>query len=319
MHRWPLVLAGDGERIDARGPQLLDGGEVLVPRRRRRRDAGLLEERLVVPEADHAHVPGHAVLLAVVVVDAHGTGVDRVLPVGDVGGDVLEQAGVGLGGHDAAAPRLEQVRIVGSGRRGQLRLERLVLEDGDLDGDVRVFRHVGVGGGLEVGLAGVAGRDVPPVDGDGLAARGGRCRRFRRGAGRRSGRGRGGRGRGGGSSRAASTAARCEDEQCGRQKDRNPRAGSHWPSLLVVPGRVTARERARWAMTSPPMQSSAHPVVAGRVPRARSRPAREEESGGDGIGGQPHRSCRLSDAPRSVAVSSSKVAERRSILSARSM
>ena len=56
--------------------------------------------------------------------------------------------------------------------------------------------------------------------------------------------------------------------------------GSHWPSLLVVRGRVTARERARWGMTSPPMRSSARPVVAGYVPRARSRPAREEESGG---------------------------------------
>ena len=41
--------------------------------------------------------------------------------------------------------------------------------------------------------------------------------------------------------------------------------GFSWPSLLVVPEHVTARERAWWAMTSPPMRSSAHSVVAGRV------------------------------------------------------
>ncbi len=189
--------------------------------------------------------------------------------------------------------------------RRELRLERVVLEDGDLDGDVRVRGHEVVGHACQSDLPGslllmchqsivtgsppaaadAGASDAAPADGaaaDGAA----------------------------GGSRAASTAARCKDDRCGRQKDRNAMAGSHWPSLLVVPGRVTARERARWGMTSPPMRSSARPVVAGHVPRARSRPAREEESGGDGIGGQPLRSCRSSDAPRSVAVSSSKVAER---------
>ena len=63
----------------------------------------------------------------------------------------------------------------------------LVLENGDLDLDVRVRRRVGVGDRLEVGLAGIAGRDVPPVDRHGCArgGGGGRGRALGGAAGRR--------------------------------------------------------------------------------------------------------------------------------------
>ena len=173
VHRRPLVLARDGKRGHAGRLELRDGGEELVPGRRRGGDAGLLEEVLVVPEADHAHVPRDPVLDALVLVDAHRTRVDRVLPGGHRGGDVLEQAGVGLGGHGPAAPRLEEVGIGVRRGRGELGLEGLVLEDRDVDLHVGVGGRVGVGDGLEVGLAGLAGGDVPPVDGDRLG-RGGR-------------------------------------------------------------------------------------------------------------------------------------------------
>ena len=110
--------------------ELADGGQELVPGRRRGGDAGLLEEVLVVPEADHPEVVRDAVLLAVDLVDAHGAGVHRVGPRRHVGGDVLDQAGRDLLGEAAAAPRLEEVRRGAGLHLGRdLGLERLVLED----------------------------------------------------------------------------------------------------------------------------------------------------------------------------------------------
>ena len=123
---------------------------------------------LVVPEADHAHVPRDAVLLALVLVDAHGARVDRVLPGRDVGGDVLEQAGVGLLGHAAAAPRLEQVGDVAAPGSS---VASLVL-NASFSRTVILIVTLGcaavvvVGDRLEVGLARVVVRDVPPVDRD---------------------------------------------------------------------------------------------------------------------------------------------------------
>ena len=95
-----------------------------------------------------------------------------------------------------------------------------------------------------------------------------------------------------------------------------------WFSLAKPPRGTWTRHGAGAGTVGDDISSEAIICTPGRCrafPRARSRPAREEESGGDGIGGQPHRSCRSSDASRSVAVSSSKVAERRSILSAAPM
>ena len=93
-------------------------------------------------------------------------------------------------------------------RRGELGLERLVLEDRDVDLDVRVGRHVGVGDPLEDGLARVAGGDVPPLDGD------------RRGAPRMRGR------RGGRQPRAAVDGLRPWRRGRGSPRSRR-RAGGH--------------------------------------------------------------------------------------------
>ena len=82
----------------------------------------------------------------------------------------------------------------------------------------------------------------------------------------------------------------------------NPSTGSHWPKPPLGTGRVTTRERALWAMTSPPMRSSVRP---------RSRPGRPtsaippRQGGGvwrGGIGGSLVRSSPiLSTDNRSVA------------------
>ena len=181
----PGVLAGQSDRGDALGLQGLDGREELVPRRGRRGDAGVLERLRVVPEADEAEVERDAVVLAVDLVHAEGARVDRVLPGRDVGGDVLDQAGLDLLAETAAAPRLEQVRHVALlEQRRQLGLERLVLVDLDVDLDVRVRRHVLVGEGLPQAEARIAVLDVIPGDGDRLCG----LRRLGARSGRRSGR-----------------------------------------------------------------------------------------------------------------------------------
>ena len=159
--------------------ELADVGEQLVPGGRRGRDPGLREERLVVPEADHPEVVRDAVLLAVDLVDAHGSGIHGVRPVRDVGGDVLDEAGRDLLGETAAAPRLEDVRRGAGLHRGRdLGLERLVLEDRLIDGHVGMRRHVLAREGLEQRLARIVDLEVPPLDGDGLG-RGLRWRRLR--------------------------------------------------------------------------------------------------------------------------------------------
>ena len=167
MHRRPLVLARDGKRDGAGRLQLGDVGQEVSPRRGGSSDAGRLEEGLVVPDADHSHVPGNAVLLALVGVDPQGTWVDRVLPGRDVRRDVLELARVGLSGHGSAAPRLEEIgHVAGLQLSRELGLEGLVLQNRDLDGHVRMGRVVGVSDRLEHRLAWIRSCDVPPVDRD---------------------------------------------------------------------------------------------------------------------------------------------------------
>ena len=78
--RRPLVLARQGDRGDPGGLELLDGVEELGPGGGRRGDAGLGEQRLVVPEADHAEVERHAVLLPSIWYGSAAPGVERVDP-----------------------------------------------------------------------------------------------------------------------------------------------------------------------------------------------------------------------------------------------
>ena len=84
--------------------------------------------------------------------------------------------------------------------------------------------RVGVGNRLEVGLAGFAGRDVPPVDGDRLGR--GRCGCGSRGRRRCAGRGDRRRVRRRASGTGAERKRRAGDER------RESLTGSHWPGLL---------------------------------------------------------------------------------------
>ena len=171
--RRPLVAGPDGDRRDARVLELLHHVEELVPRRRRRFDAGLGEEVLVVPEPDHAEVERDAVLLAVDVVEPDRARVEVADEPRRLLGDVLHEAGVDLLAQTAAAPRLEQVGDVTGLEVGLKRgLERLVLEDVDLDRHVRVHGHELVGHRLPVRQARIVVLDVPPADRDRLGVAG---------------------------------------------------------------------------------------------------------------------------------------------------
>jgi hypothetical protein len=84
--------------------------------------------------------------------------------VGDVGGDVLDQAGVDLLLEHAAAPRGEDVgRVARLRDRGQLGLVRLVLQDRGLDRDVRVLGLELLGALRPERLERLGGREVPPL------------------------------------------------------------------------------------------------------------------------------------------------------------
>jgi hypothetical protein len=168
-HARPLVLLADRDRRDVRALQLLDVAQEVVPGRGRVGDPGLLEELLVVPDPHEAEVVGDPVLLAVDLVETHAGGIEGVDPRLGGLGDVLDEPGVGLLLERAAAPRLEEVRrLAGLHVRRELGLERLVLEDRDLDLDVGMSRHVLVGGVLPDRLQRIVVGDVSPVDRDGL-------------------------------------------------------------------------------------------------------------------------------------------------------
>ena len=129
----------------------------------------------VVPETDHAHIPRHAVVLALVAVDTQGTGRKAITPcrIGfEVRSNVLQQASFDLLIKRAAAPTLEDIRgIAGLHHGGELGLEGFIFEDGDLDGDIRMRSHIIIGHLLPVGEARVLGCDMPPGNGDGFTSR----------------------------------------------------------------------------------------------------------------------------------------------------
>ena len=175
-HAGPLVLLADGDRRDARALQLLDVAQELVPGGRRAVDPGLLEELLVVPDPHEAEVVGDPVLLVADLVEPDARGIEGVDPRLGGLGDVLDEARVGLLLERAAAPRLEDVRRLARLHvRRELGLERLVLEDRDLDLDVGMGGHVLVGRVLPDRLQRIVVGDVPPVDRDGLVRARLRC------------------------------------------------------------------------------------------------------------------------------------------------
>ncbi len=175
----PLVLAANGNRRDPRLLELGDGGEELRPRLRRRRDACLLEELLVVPEANDADAVRDCVLLAVDL-PARSRAADALDPRLDVLRQVGHLAGLLLVDEAATAPTLEHVRrAVRLQCDRDLGLELLVLQRHRLDRDARVL-PLELGGDVLVQLHARALRHVvPPHERLALLlpARGGRGRR----------------------------------------------------------------------------------------------------------------------------------------------
>ena len=137
VHR-PLLARSDHNRGDSGGLDLLHRAEEVVPGL----DIlglhpGLLEQFLVVIEGDQAHLERHAHGLPVDLESVDRGRNHRRLNGADIGGEVLEEAGLVLRLHHAAGPTVEQL---GSGlvrlQHGrQLRLERFVLEVFELDVD----------------------------------------------------------------------------------------------------------------------------------------------------------------------------------------
>ena len=144
MHR-PFLAGPDRDWGDPGGLERLHRGEQVIPAP----DvlglyASLLEQFLIVEEGDDALIERHADRLAV---DFHR--IDRGrghigFDASDVGAHVLEEAGLGLRVHDAAAPSVEQARprIVRLQHGRQLGLERFILEIFDLDLHARMRRLV---------------------------------------------------------------------------------------------------------------------------------------------------------------------------------
>ena len=167
VHR-PFLAGPDRDRRDTGGLELLHRGEQVVPAL----DllglhACLLEQLLVVEEGDDALIERHADRLAV--------DFDRVdrgrrhigLDACDVGAHVLEEAGLGLRVHHAAAPAVEQTwpRLVCLQHGRQLGLERFVLEIFDLDLHARMRRLVVLGDLAPKRLGGLVFANVKEGDG----------------------------------------------------------------------------------------------------------------------------------------------------------
>ena len=144
VHR-PFLAGPDRDRRDAGGLERLHRGQKVIPAL----DvlglhARLLEQLLVVEEGDDALIERHADRLAVDF-DRVDRGRRHVgLDARDVGAHVLEEAGLGLRFHDAAAPAVDEVwpRLVCLQHGRQLGLERFVLEIFDLNLHARMRRLV---------------------------------------------------------------------------------------------------------------------------------------------------------------------------------
>ena len=135
VHR-PFFAGADDERRDPGGFELLHRAEKIVPGL----DvlglhARLLEQLLVVVEGDLAHLERHADDLAVDLERVDRGRGEVGVPRADVLGDVLQEPGLVLRLHDAAAPAVEQVRtrLVGLQHGRQLGLEGFVLQILELD------------------------------------------------------------------------------------------------------------------------------------------------------------------------------------------
>ena len=114
-------------------------------------NSSLIEQILVVPPTDHAHVPRHAVVLALVRHrHANAPGAKRIAPGTairiQIRGDILEQTSIGLIIHHAAAPALEDIGGSAALHDGsQLGLKGLIFQHRDIDLHIGMSGHIFIG------------------------------------------------------------------------------------------------------------------------------------------------------------------------------
>src|SRR3984957_5900742 len=107
----PFLAGADDDRRDASGFYFLHRAEKIVPGLDViRLHAGLVEQLLVIEEADLAGVEGNADRLAVDLEGFDGGGALRARPWRGVGGNVAQETRLGLRAHDAAAPAINDAR-----------------------------------------------------------------------------------------------------------------------------------------------------------------------------------------------------------------
>src|SRR6266508_2153664 len=132
VHARPFVSLTDGDGSNTIFFQFLHIFEELGPSCGGSSDASLFEERFVVPETNHAHIPRHTVVLALVTIDTQSTGRKAIAPcrIGiQVCGDVLQQSGFDLLIERTAAPALDNVRgIARLHHGGEFGLEGFILQ-----------------------------------------------------------------------------------------------------------------------------------------------------------------------------------------------
>ncbi|MPM84883.1 hypothetical protein SDC9_131959 [bioreactor metagenome] len=114
VHSSPGVFFTKGDRGNACVFQFLNVGQELFPGGGSGFDASLSEEVLVVPDGNHAHIPGNTIVFAINCEDIQSTRSEGIFPGATIGfevcGDVFQQTSLSLLGQTSAAPALEDIR-----------------------------------------------------------------------------------------------------------------------------------------------------------------------------------------------------------------